>query len=94
MHESNSPTLDEISEFARRTLSRDESDTRPIPPKYIDILLQHLRLYPNETNFLMDLDDSGGAVTCLHCLEETLVGVDDKLPYFQPFWVRPGLNSG
>ncbi|GJJ08897.1 hypothetical protein Clacol_003117 [Clathrus columnatus] len=86
MFQTNSLSVYEVAKIARRTLGRDETDTRPIPSKYLEQLLHHLKIYPKETNFLIDIEGFNGVITCLDCFEEILIGVHGKLSDFEPFW--------
>lgn len=74
---------------ARKTLSRDNDDTTPIPNHYLLVLAVHLAKYPHEDNFLLDLDDEGGILTCLDCYVEVVLAVNRELKDFAAFWVSP-----
>ncbi|QRV98450.1 DNA repair protein RAD5 [Ceratobasidium sp. AG-Ba] len=67
--------------LARRTLGRPEHDKTMLPLKYIGALRRYVAKHPDHTNFLIDLNDQGGMVTCMVCHQDVLVG----------HWIKPGV---
>ncbi|KIJ33058.1 hypothetical protein M422DRAFT_70485 [Sphaerobolus stellatus SS14] len=80
------PSGSQLLQIARKTLSRDIYDTRPIPQPYLKVLQQHLEKYPQEDNFLVDLEDGGGILTCLDCWTEVPLPTNRELKDFRNFW--------
>lgn len=77
-----------LLQVAQKTLSRDEDDHSAVPDHYLRVLLRHLEKYPDEDNFLMDLQDSGGTLICLHCMTEIPVANrEGQLENLDAFWV-------
>ncbi|KAG9086889.1 hypothetical protein FRC06_002838, partial [Ceratobasidium sp. 370] len=69
----------DLASLARRTLGWPVDDKRPIPSKYLEVLSRFVVKHPNPPNFLIDLEDHGGMVTCMICLRDIPVG----------HWVKP-----
>lgn len=80
-----------LLQLAKKTLSRDEDDKAPVPPHYLRILDEHLKKYPSEEDFTIDLEDAGGTVTCLRCWKDLIVATNGKLKDFKAFWVSSHL---
>ena len=82
-----------LRQLARKTLSRDDNDNRAISHQYLRVLLEHFDKYTGELNFLMDLEDRGGTITCLHCWIEVLAANSEgQSEGLNAFWVRSCLS--
>ncbi|KAG9076175.1 hypothetical protein FS749_012080, partial [Ceratobasidium sp. UAMH 11750] len=71
----------DLASLARRTLGWSDNDKRPIPSKYLEALSRFVAKHPSPPDFLIDLADHGGVVTCMVCLRDIPVG----------HWIKPSV---
>ncbi|KAH7105900.1 SNF2 family N-terminal domain-containing protein [Auriculariales sp. MPI-PUGE-AT-0066] len=69
----------EVEQFARQTLSRDETDPRPVPAWYMQVVKDWVSAYPEEQEFLVEIIDQDLSVTCLKCFRDVSLGNDHEL---------------
>ncbi|WRT66925.1 uncharacterized protein IL334_003890 [Kwoniella shivajii] len=83
----------EVEECARKTLGLDEEPDNVTPQFYLDSFKEHILLYPNDTNFIIELADPKrkeggiggngfGVITCMedYCWNDTILSADPNKP--------------